>query len=106
MISETIMNSLVLKNYNHPHPYSLGWVHEDTILKFTKQCKLKFSICAKFIDEFVINVILLDIYDVILGNPYIWDKYALYYRNLNKYKLIKNTIFFMLVLIIEIRSYL
>lgn len=38
----------------------------------------------------MVDVIPLDICGVILGNPYLWDIDALYYRRLNKYKLVKD----------------
>jgi len=65
-------------------PYPLGWVHHNTSLQATKQYKLKFTICKKYIDEVVFDVIHLDICGVILGNSYMWEKDGIYYRRLKK----------------------
>lgn len=90
MIFESTVNNLGLKTYEHPQAYPLDWVHNYSRIQVTKQCKLKFFICAKFIDEVVVDVIPLDMCGVILYNPYLWDRGVLYYRMLSKYKLIKD----------------
>lgn len=84
------MSNLGLKTYNHPHPYPLGSMHNDARLNVTKQCKLKFIIYAKYIDQVMVDVVTLDVCGVILGNTYFWDISSLYHRRMNKYKLIKD----------------
>jgi len=66
-----MVNDIGLNTHNHLHPYHLGWVHKDASLKVTKQYKLKFVICAKFINEVVVDVVPLDICGFILANPYL-----------------------------------
>ena len=84
LISKTMVSNLGLETFNHTNPYPLGWVHRNASLQVTKQCKLKFTICAKYIDEVMVDVVPLDICGVILGNPYMWDRDGIYYKRLNK----------------------
>jgi len=74
LISKTMVSNLRLETFNHRNPYPLGWVHHNASLQVTKKCKLKFAICAKYIDEVVVDVVPLEICGVILGNPYMWDR--------------------------------
>jgi len=85
-----MVSNLGLETFNHPNPYPLGWVHRNASLQVTKQRKLKFAICAKYIDEVVVDVVPLDICGVILGNPYMWDKDGIYYKRFNKLRLVKD----------------
>ena len=40
-----------LKMKPHPKPYPLGWVCDKAKLNVTKQCRIRFSIASKLIDE-------------------------------------------------------
>jgi len=71
LILETMVSNLGLETFNHPNPYPLGWMHCNASLQVTKQCKFKFAICAKYIDEILVDIVPLDTCGVILGNPYI-----------------------------------
>jgi len=55
----------------------------------TRQCRLRFSIGSVFVDEVELDVIPLDIYGIVLGSPYLYDRKAILYRARNKYQLIK-----------------
>lgn len=50
-IYEEIVKTLTLETKSHLKPHPLGWVHEDAKLQVSKQCKLKFEITSKFINE-------------------------------------------------------
>lgn len=89
LIVEDLVKKLGLKTYDHPHPYPLGWVHNDAKLQVIKQCKLRFAINANFIDEVTIDVVPLDKCDLVFGSPYMFDGNAIYYRKKNKYRVIK-----------------
>ena len=58
----------------------------------TKQCILRFSITSNFIDEVDLDVIPLDIYDIILGTPYLFDMKDIFFREHNMYHLFKDGI--------------
>jgi hypothetical protein len=73
-------------------PYPLGWVCEDPKLQVTKQCKIRFAITSKFIDEVELDVVPLNICGIVLGSPYLFDKEATLYREENKHHLFKDEI--------------
>ena len=56
----------------------------------TKQCRLRFSIASKLIDEVDLDVVPLDICGIVLGSPYLYDRKAVFFRHENKYHLTKN----------------
>jgi hypothetical protein len=56
----------------------------------TRRCKLRFAITTNFIDEVELDVIPLDIYGIVLGSPYLYDRRAIFHRHENKYHLFKN----------------
>ena len=60
LIFESLVKKLGLKTFNHPKLYPLGWLKEQTQINVTKQCCLKFSITANYIDEMDLEVIPLD----------------------------------------------
>ena len=69
-----------LETQNHPRPYPLGWLEEKTQINVTKQCHLKFSITTNYIDEVDLDVIPLDIYGVLLGSTYLYDRDVVFHR--------------------------
>jgi len=75
---------------HHPNPYPLGWVHKDTDLKVTKQCKIRFVISDDFIDEVDVDGVPLDICGVVFGSPYMYMHDALFMKRSNYYRLIKD----------------
>jgi len=58
-------------------------------LNVTKQCKVKFVIASKLVDEVELYVIPLDIYGMVLGRPYLYDRKAVFFRHENKYQITK-----------------
>lgn len=61
LISEQVVKQLGLKTTPHPKPYPLGWVHDNARLHVSKQCKNRFAITSKFVDQVELDVIPLDI---------------------------------------------
>ena len=92
LISEAIVKKLGLKMTPHKKPYPLGWVCEDAKLQVTKQCKIGFAITSKSFDEVELDVVPLDICDIVLGSPYLFDRKAIFYHEENKYHLFKDGI--------------
>jgi hypothetical protein len=90
LISETIVKKLGLKTKPHPKPYPLGWVTDNAKLNVTKECRVRFFIASKLIDEVDLDVVPLDICNILLGSPYISDSNVIFFRNENKYHLTKD----------------
>jgi hypothetical protein len=93
LISEEIVKNMGLNTKPHVKQYPiLGWVCEDAKLQVTKQCKIKFPITSKFIDEVELDVVPLEICIIILGIPYLFENKDILYREENKYHLFKGKI--------------
>jgi hypothetical protein len=90
LISEDTVKKLKLETIPHPKPYPLGWICDNAKLQVTRRCKLMFSITTHFIDEVELDVIPLDIYGIVLGSPYLYNRKANFHRHENKYHLFKN----------------
>jgi hypothetical protein len=90
LISEEIVKKLGLTTRPHQKPYPLGWVHDNAKLQVTRQCRLRFSIASKLIDEVDLDVVPLDICGIVLGSPYLYDKKAIFFQKENKYHLTKD----------------
>jgi hypothetical protein len=92
LISEALVQNMVLVTKPHLKPYPLGWVCDEEKLNVTKQCRMKFSIASKLIDEVDLDVVPLDICGIVLGSPYIYDRKAVFFHHENKYHLNKGGI--------------
>jgi hypothetical protein len=92
LISEEIVKKLVLNTTPHVKPYPLGWVCKDAKLKVTKQCKIIFAITSKFINEVESDVVPLEIFGIVLGSPYLFDRKSIFYPKEKKYHLFKDGI--------------
>jgi hypothetical protein len=76
LISEALVKKMGLETKPHPKPYPLGWVCDKEKLNVTKQCRVRFSIASKLIDEVDLDVVSLDICGIVLGSPYLYDRKA------------------------------
>jgi hypothetical protein len=79
---EDLATKLCLEMHDHPHPYPLGWVNEDAKLEVTKQCQLRFSISANYIDEIEIGVVF--------GNSCRYTRNAIFMRRENQNPIFKD----------------
>ena len=77
LISAEVVKRLGLPTTPHPQPYSIGWLHEGRDLKVRQQCRLPYSI-KPFTDEVLCDVTPLDVCDVLLRQPYLWRRHAVY----------------------------
>jgi hypothetical protein len=73
----------------HPNPYPLGWVCDQTRLNVTKQCRIRFTIAAKLIDEVDLDFVSLDICGIVLESLYLYDRKEVFFRHEKKYHLTK-----------------
>jgi hypothetical protein len=90
LIYEDTLEKIKLETTPHHKPYPLGWICDNAKLHVTRRFKLRFSITANFIDEVELDVIPLDIYGIVLGIPYLYDRRAIFHRDENKYNSFKN----------------
>jgi hypothetical protein len=97
LISEAIVKNLGLKTTPHKKPYPLGWVCEDAKLQVVKQCKIIFAIKTKFFDEVELDVVPLDICNIALGSPYLFERKTIFYHEENTYNLFKDGVGFIVI---------
>jgi hypothetical protein len=60
LISEALVNKMGLETKPHPKPYPLGWVCDKAKLNVTNQCRIRFIIASKLIDEVDLDVVPLE----------------------------------------------
>jgi len=77
LVSAEVMKRLGLPTTPHPQSYSIGWLNEGRDLKVRQQCHLPYSI-KPFTNEVLCDVTPLDVCDVLLGQPYLWRRHAVY----------------------------
>jgi hypothetical protein len=77
LISKETVKRLNLKVTRHPQPYSMGWVNGIQDIQINQQCHLPYSI-KPFKDEVICDVAPLDVCDVLLGQPYMYQRHGVY----------------------------
>ena len=77
LISADAMKRLGLPTTAHPHPYTIGWLHQGRDLRVSRKCHLPYSI-KPFTNEVLCDVAPIDVSDVLLGQPYLWKRHAVY----------------------------
>jgi hypothetical protein len=77
LISAEVVKQLGLSTTPHPQPYNIGWLHQGRDLCVSQQCRLSYDI-QPFKDEVLCDVSPLDVCDVLLGQPYMWKRHAIY----------------------------
>jgi hypothetical protein len=58
-------------------------------MHITKKCTIKFEISSKYVDEVRCDVVSLRECGTVLGSPYLYDRKAIFYREMNQYQLTK-----------------
>jgi hypothetical protein len=97
LIFEALVKKMGLKTKPHPKPYPLSWVCHKAKLNVTKQCRVRFVISSKLIDEVDLDVVSLDICGIVLGSPYIYDRKTIFFRHENKYHLSKGGVEYIVI---------
>jgi hypothetical protein len=77
LISAKVIKRLDLPMTLHPHPYTIGWLHQGIDLCVNQQCCLPYGIKA-FKDEVLCDISPLEVCDVLLGQPYLWKCHVVY----------------------------
>jgi hypothetical protein len=77
LISAEVVKQLGLSTTPHPQPYNIGWLRQGRDLRVSQQCRLSYGI-QPFKDEVLCDVSPLDVCDVLLGQPYMWKRHAIY----------------------------
>ena len=90
LISAALVEQLGLETHEHPKPYPLSWIQKENDLLVQRQCTFTFALGAAYVDTVVCDVVPLDVCQVILGSPYLWDRDAVLFRKEQRYELTKD----------------
>jgi hypothetical protein len=77
LISVEVVKRLKLPTMPHPQPYNIEWLSQGLDLHVSQQCCLPYAI-KPFKDVVLCDVAPLEVCDVLLGQPYMWKRHAIY----------------------------
>jgi hypothetical protein len=77
LIATEVVKQLGLSTTPHLQPYIIEWLRQGRDLRVSQQCRLSYDI-QPFKDEVLCDVVPLDVYDVLLGQPYMRKRHAIY----------------------------
>ena len=77
LISTEVTKRLELMITPHPQPYNICWLSQGQGIYVTQQCYLPYGI-KPFKEEVLCDVAPLEVYDVILGEPYLCKCHVIY----------------------------
>jgi hypothetical protein len=89
LVSEILVDELHLETYDLVYPSSSVWLQDEPVMRINQRCKVKFVISVSYVDEVECEVAPLDVCEVMLDSPYLWDRDATFYKRENKYRLVK-----------------
>jgi hypothetical protein len=89
LVSMEMVEKLELEIVAHPSPYKVSWLQKGHQVTFTKQCLVEFKI-GGYRDEILCDVIPMDVYHILLGIPWKYDRNVVHYGTKNTYTLEKN----------------
>jgi hypothetical protein len=77
MISTKVFQRLDFLTTPHLHPKTIGWLRQGRDLRVSQQCCLSYDIKpCKY--EVLSDIDPLEVCDVLLGQPYLWKRHAMY----------------------------
>jgi hypothetical protein len=77
LISAEVVKQMDLPTTPHPQPYTIGWLHQGRDLRVIQQCYLPYDI-KPFKDEALCDISPFEVYDVLLGQPYLRKRHVVY----------------------------
>jgi hypothetical protein len=77
LISIEVVKRFKFPRIPHPQPYTIGWLSQGRDIRVSQQCRLSYGI-KPLKDEVVCDVSPLEVFDVLLGQPYMWKHHAIY----------------------------
>ena len=77
LISTEVNKILDLPTTPHPHRYNISWLGQGWGIHVTQQCLLPYGI-KPFKYDVLCDVTPLEVCDVLLGQPYMWNRHVVY----------------------------
>ena len=85
IISAEVVQKLGLKTLKHPKPYKLAWFKKGGEVTVLKRALVSFSIGAKYNDDVWCDVIDMDVFHLLLGWPWQFDRDVTHNGKTNTY---------------------
>jgi hypothetical protein len=98
LVSTEMVENLELETIEHPSPYRVSWLQKGHQVNVTKQCLVEFKI-GGYKDEILCDVIPMDVFHILLGRPWQYDRNVIHDGRKKTYTLEKNGRTHMLLLI-------
>jgi hypothetical protein len=89
LVSIEMVEKMELEMIDHPSPYRVLWLQKGHQVTVTKQCLVEFKI-GGYNDKILCDVILMDVYHLLLGRPWQYDRNVIHDGRMNTYTLEKN----------------
>jgi hypothetical protein len=89
LVSIEMVEKLELETVAHPSPYKFLWLQKGHQVTVTKHCLVEFKI-GGYRDEMLCDVIPMDVYHILLGRPWKYDRNVVHDGRNNTYTLEKN----------------
>jgi hypothetical protein len=77
LILVEVVKQLALPTMLHPQPYTIGWLCQGSNLHVSQQCRMSYNI-KPFKDKVFCDVSPLEVFNVLLGQPYLWKRHVVY----------------------------
>jgi hypothetical protein len=77
IVNSCSQKNLISAKVFNPQPYTIDWLRQGRDLHVIQQCRLPYDI-KPFKDEVLCDIYPLEIFDVILGQPYLWKHHVVY----------------------------
>jgi hypothetical protein len=84
-----MVEKLELETVAHPSPYKVSWLQKGHQVNVTKQCLVEFKI-GGYKDEVLCDVIPMDVFHLLLGRPWKYDRNVVHDGRNNTYTLERN----------------
>jgi hypothetical protein len=89
LVSIEMVEKMELETFAHPSPYEVSWLQKGHQVTVTKQFLVEFKI-GGYKDEILCDVIPMDVYHILLGRPWQYDRNVVHDGRRNTYTLEKN----------------
>ena len=75
LVSTKVIEKLNLQKTRHPIPYKVSWLQNGHQLLVSEQCEIELII-GNYKDTILCDVIPMDVYHILLGRPWQYDRSA------------------------------
>jgi hypothetical protein len=89
LVSIEMVEKMELETIEHPIPYRVSWLQKGNQVNVTKQCLVEFKI-GGYKNEILCDVIPMDVFHLLLGRPWKYDRNVIHDGRKNTCTLEKN----------------